>query len=164
MIKCKDIPVNHVDVSHNFSITDKDYLIQWISDTGELPQISGIKTTQLTLEELDSWIETSDSCAVITHDSNVVGIATLSTNEAELPEKGIELCHCIVRPTYRRIYKGTSLLLKLIDIARQDGYQKIYGRVCAHNNAGHGLIRSLGFIVTNNISDDPTVVWYEKLL
>lgn len=143
---------------------DLPFVASWITETGELPIISGFKKNILTSNELSEWFDSSAYNIIIKNQGKIVALATLSLSEASLPADCIEVCHTIVAPQYRRLYNGADMILHLSSIAKQMGYKRIVGRVSNTNIPGRLLLKYLRWqvLVDENYSNDPTVTWFQK--
>ena len=141
-----------------------EYLVEWITQTGELPLISGFKRKELDLINLKEWLDTALHFTITSFNNNIIGLSTLSTQEAELPHDTIEVCHTIVKPEFRRLYNGATMILKSSSLAKQEGYKRVVGRVAKINEAGMSLLNNLRWskIENKNFSDDVSVTWFEK--
>ena len=155
-----------VELSYKQELTSAQlaYISEWISASGELPLISGNKKNHLSHLELGSWIKSSFQCVIVLHNEEIIGIATLSISEAELPSDAIEICHCIVHPKFRRLYNGSSLVINLTAFAKQNGFSRIVGRVVKTNLVGFALLKELHWRpLKTNFSNDDSVLWMEKI-
>lgn len=160
------ISIMHFDSSRlkENSSEDLPFVASWITETGELPIISGFKKNILSSNELNEWFDSAAHNIVIKHQGKIIGLATLSLSEATLPADSIEVCHTIVAPKYRRLYNGADMILHLCSIAKQIGYKKVVGRVTKSNTPGRMLLKYLRWqeLVEENYSNDPTVTWFQK--
>ena len=143
---------------------DMETLARWITGTAEAPLISALTGTEVRPADIEAWLEASLEAWVIRLEDEPVALGILSTREAELPEKAVEACHVIVRPDWRRRFKGTQLLAELMGRARKLDYEWLVGRVVPINSASHGFVQSLGWKPAPGIltRDDPRFVWYKR--
>jgi hypothetical protein len=158
--KCCEVEVSFVK---SLSSNQLQFLSQWITESGELPLISGNKQLYLSENELLSWIATSFQCSIVVFENEIIGFATLSNVEAEIPSNSLEICHCIIHPKYRRKYNGSALVTLLTANAKQNGFKKVVGRVISTNLVGFSLLKDLNWRpLLDNYSDESSVVWLEK--
>lgn len=142
---------------------DMESLCEWIQSSGELHLISGNTSGVLTIEELHSWVNSSLQLVKIQLDEKIIGLATLSRAEAELPSGYIEICHLIINPNFRRLYYGTTIVSYLTSFAKKEGYKKVLGRVLKTNSIALAFLDSLHWKhLEENYSNDDTVVWLGK--
>ncbi len=138
----------------------------WITDSKDLPNISGIKSHYLSPEELQNWFETATIGLIVRFDGAIVGLATLSKHEVPLKHDEIELCHCIVHPEYRRIYNGASMVLQLMAYAKTNNYKTVVGRVVKNNASAEKMLKFLKWeVMTKDLpNNDNDVTWFKKRL
>ncbi|MFW5804580.1 MAG: GNAT family N-acetyltransferase [bacterium] len=138
----------------------------WLTSTKELSLISDIKNNMITPEELNNWFINSKKGVVTKHNDKIIGIATLTNKEANLPDKTMEICHLIVKPDYRRYYNGSQMVLKLMSFAKEKEYNKVIGRVVKQNYIGKSLLEFLHWHHTENGMYDSNIDfhWFEKKL
>lgn len=140
-------------------------LCDWISHSGDLPMISSLKKSDLLIEELTEWINSSKAYAVIKDDGLIVGFGTMTqAEESSLGKRDVEMCHLIIHPDYRLKYNGSNLLLSLIEEAENHNYERIVGRVNKQNAQGQRLMMHLKWSLIENLSGDNSVNWYEHPL
>ncbi|MBF0208225.1 MAG: GNAT family N-acetyltransferase [Oligoflexia bacterium] len=161
----------HLAERKEYNLTKKLTLKQlvncadWISKTKELPNISSSKEMNLSSKELEYWFDSALQGITIQLKGEIIGIATASVQEADLPERMFELCHCIVKPEYRLLYNGSVMLEKLCEYAKENGFSQVVGRVEKSNNLGKKLLNSLNFYVAKkNFSHQDSIIWYQKKL
>ncbi|MBK8564449.1 MAG: GNAT family N-acetyltransferase [Saprospiraceae bacterium] len=143
---------------------DFDHVAKWITNSGELPLISSAKECFLAPNEIMTWLNDAFEYAVVSFGDEIVGIATLTTKEADIPNDSIEICHCIVQPIYRRLYNGSKIILELTACAKKAGYRKVVGRVAVANRVGYQFLEFQNWKETpdSNYSNDTSVIWLEK--
>ncbi len=135
----------------------------WITQSGELRMISGLSCPRLSEDELEQWFQSALQAVVVVTDRKVIGIATLSRSEVDLPTASIEICHCIVHPYFRRVYNGSTLVTVLSAYAKRLGYKTVVGRVLRSNTVGFALLKSLHWNVSQKpYNNDESVIWLEK--
>lgn len=142
---------------------DIESLCEWIQSSGELHLISGNTTGILTVKELRDWMNSSFQLVKIQLNEKIIGLATLSRAEAELPSEYIEICHLIIHPDFRRLYYGTTIVSYLTSFAKREGYKKVVGRVLKSNSVALAFLDSLHWKrLDENYSNNETVVWLGK--
>lgn len=142
------------------------FVANWITESGELPLISGSTGKELLPDELKFWFESAIQGIIVEHEGKIIGIATLTRAEAPIPQDAVELCHCIVHPNYRRLYNGSSMIILLSAFAKQNGYRKVVGRVAKSNPIGRTLLQYLHWHMLSNVnySNEDSVIWLGKML
>jgi ribosomal protein S18 acetylase RimI-like enzyme len=145
---------------------DIESLARWISESGEAPTISALETCEVRPSDVAGWLKSSLEGFIIRVNEEPVALGTLSTSEAPLPAGTVEVCHVIVRPDWRRRFKGTQLVTELMARARGLGFRWVVGRVVPSNGPSHGFLQWLDWRPTKPIltADDPRFVWYQRLL
>lgn len=146
--------------------TDIAHLAMWMTDSGEAPLISDLKSALVQSEDIRQWLDDSDECRVVISEGSPIGFGTLSVAEADLPPDCIEVCHVIIHPEWRRRFKGSQLVLELMDTARRKGYLRTVGRVVPKNAASHGFLAWLGWQPDSHsqVQNSNSFVWYQRLL
>lgn len=134
--------------SSGFALTqlergDIDALATWITDTGELPLISGEASPLLRPVILESWHHGSLKTQVVRVARRPVGLGMLSQTEATLPPVTAEVCHLIIAPEWRQQYKGSQLVLTLMAEAQRLGLHRLVARVVPENAVAHALFSAL---------------------
>ena len=144
--------------------TDVEALVRWITATGEAPLVSALTSPDVRPADIEAWLEASLEAWIVRLEDEPVALGTLSTREAELPENAVEACHVIVRPDWRRRFKGTQLLAELMGRARKLDYEWLVGRVVPTNSASHGFVQLLGWKPAPGIltPEDARFVWYKR--
>lgn len=140
-------------------------LSRWITKTGELEKISGELGTVLRANILEAWLDESIvNCFLQTEHGKIIGMATLSVKEADLPDGYVEVCHCIIHPSHRRIYNGLNIVSSLMREAKIRGYQGVVGRVAVDNRPGKSLLKYLNWTLWEGYRFDQTknVKWFTK--
>lgn len=150
------------------SAADIDPIAAWITATGEAPRISALETSKVHPANVEAWLELSLEALILRVNEQTVALGTLSTKEANLPEGAVEACHVIVRPDWRRRFKGTQLVAELMNRARELGFKLLIGRVVPANVASHGFLQWLDWkpvaaLSIPNAKDD-RFVWYQRIL
>ena len=144
---------------------DIETISRWISESGDLTQISSLRSDVLSTEELERWLDASVTSAVIRADSYPIAFATVSVKEAPLPREVAEICHIIIHPKWRREYNGSHLVLDLTLRAREKGFTKMVGRVVPHNSGAHAFFSSLRWVpVPPAKCWTSGFFWYERRL
>lgn len=133
---------------------DLSAISTWISDSGEVALISDLPPGELPIETLSHWLDTSVSAAAVRVDGALIAFATVSIEEAHLPEGTAEICHLIVHPKWRRRYNGSHIVLELALRARELGFSSVMGRVVPNNVVAHKFLSSLGWSQA-----DPWIGW-----
>jgi RimJ/RimL family protein N-acetyltransferase len=135
-----------------------------ISATGELELISGETGRELPLETLRQWMHSSVYSAVIeeAQTSDVVTFATISRNEIALPPNEVEICHLLVDPAVRRRHLGTEMVLHLMNVAKERGFERMIGRTNPTNVASQRMFAALGWQPFEHARAE--FVWYERSL
>jgi ribosomal protein S18 acetylase RimI-like enzyme len=153
-----------LSLTKSLSAAELALVADWITKSGELPIISGSTGQLLSLGELQIWFESATQGIIAKHNGEIIGIATLTKEEAPIPNDALEICHCIVHPNYRRLYNGSSLIIRLTAFAKQNGFNRVVGRVAKSNPIGKTLLQYLHWhlIESINYSNDNNVVWLEK--
>jgi L-amino acid N-acyltransferase YncA len=148
------------------SAADIQSIAAWITATGEAPLISALEASKVRPANVEAWLEVSLEGLILRVDEEAVALGTLSTKEADLPEGAIEACHIIVRPDWRRQFKGTQLVTELMNRARKLGFKVLVGRVVPPNVASHGFLQWLDWkpVTAVSIPDDDRFVWYQRIL
>lgn len=148
------------------SAADVQSIAAWVTATGEAPLISALEASKVRPADVEAWLEVSLEALIVRVEEETVALGTLSTKEADLPEGAIEACHVIVRPDWRRRFKGTQLVAELMDRARKLGFKLLVGRVVPPNVASHGFLQWLDWKPVTAIStpDDDRFVWYQRIL
>jgi ribosomal protein S18 acetylase RimI-like enzyme len=146
--------------------TDVERLARWITAAKEAPIISGLESATVLPQDIESWIEASIGGWVVRSGDEPIAFGTLSNKEANVPEGGIEACHVIVRPEWRRRFKGTQLVAELMGQARSQGYTDLFGRVVPLNGPSHGFLQFLDWRPTSAVvgPESGRFVWYRRRL
>jgi L-amino acid N-acyltransferase YncA len=107
-------------------------------------------TTHATAEEMrekitKGEISTQLSIATLTGSHRVVGWASISPYSQRACYAGIGDISIYVQKEHRGQGIGAALLHSLIDVAAQQGYWKLMGRIFTFNQASRALCKKLGF-------------------
>ncbi len=145
--------------------TEIPALCAWIASTNEIQQISGL-TRPPTPRDLRQWCDDSVVALQIMAGSESIAMGTLSTHEVSMPTGCAEVCHVIVKPSWRRRYNASRLVLTLMDVARQEGFRRVIGRIAQGNDASHALLKSLSWKPAEDRKWElPSLFdWYEREL
>lgn len=171
------IRVDGADIKQ-FEEIDASSICQWIKETTqqELSYISKEAPGRLSAELLNQWAEAPSGGYVLIkknlqqeHGFDLIGFATLSRTEANLPEGHIEICHLIINPDFRQQYWGTRFVRYLTEAAFSRGYVSVVARVEPRNQIGLKLFRKpdLSFLKEGNqllsgTKLDSRFVWFER--
>jgi len=113
-------------------------------------RLATFNTEHVTAEEISEKIAKGEDkhpviVATLTDSNRVVGWASISPYSTRACYTGIGEVSIYVLKEYREQGIGKALLQSLIDMATQQGYWKLMGRIFVFNQASRTLCKKLGF-------------------
>lgn len=147
-------PYSKFQRKYNWRLYDELYaktLCSWIRSKEALKLICSDNGDALTPEILNSWIQQSLICIVVTETkkNTPIGFFTLSVQEAKnLPINAVEICHLMVKTQKNYFSIGEFICDLAKTISRWHGFSLLIGRVVPINMFGLTLAKSAGF---NNV-------------
>lgn len=135
-----------------------------IKTSGEADLIGSEPGPKISSKVVRQWWESAQYVLIVRANGRTIAMGTVSTSEAPLPPDTIELCHVFVVPKYRRQYKGSHLIIELLNIVRQSAFRKVAARVVRSNRIGHLFLQSLRLTPMHMriLEDYKSFEWYEK--
>ena len=127
-----------------FQGRDSATVCSWVTTAETLRLVSSDTSDRLTPQLLQSWLAIARCGLVVSEylSDKPVGFCTLTRLElANISSGYIELCHLIVDPAYKYVFVGSRLVRAAEVMAREFGYQFLFGRVVPVNRWGLVLVR-----------------------
>ena len=152
-----------VTLKKNLNGSDCSSIVEWINKTQEVHLICE-NEPPITADIIKQWFDESRIAAIAEEEDDIIGFATLTNKEAHLPTNSYEICHCIVKPKFRRMYYSSYIVLKLMEYAKAKKLSALFGRVNITNKKGFSLMNSLRWdiLVSDFYNLHNDFFWFRK--